>query len=149
MKVVLLKDVAKIGKMNEIKDVSDGHALNYLIPQKLAKTATTGAIKEAERMQRENEAKKIIQKDLLLKNFGDVKGVKITMTAKSSNKGHLFSGIHKEEIIKAMHEQTRLEIDPEFLILEHPIKEIGEHELEVKIEDRAVKFTLEIKSELH
>ena len=145
MKVVLLKDVAKIGKANEVKEVSNGYALNFLIPKKMAKTATTGNIKQAEQIKIELEAKKQIQKDLLLKNFGDVKDAKITISAKASDKGHLFSGIHKEEITKALKEQTGLDIEPDFIQLEHPVKEIGEHEIEVKVDDRKVKFILEIR----
>ncbi len=144
MKVVLLKGVAKIGKINDIKEVSDGYALNFLIPKKLAKTATDSAINTAIKIKAQEEAQKKIQKDLLLKNFDDIKGVKISITVKANEKGHLFSGIHKEEIIKALKEQTRLDIDPEYLILEHPIKEVGEHRIEVKIENRAVSFILEI-----
>ena len=145
MKVVLLKDVAKIGKANEVKEVSNGYALNFLIPKKMAKTATTGNIKQAEQIKIELEAKKQIQKDLLLKNFGDVKDAKITISAKASDKGHLFSGIHKEEITTALKEQTGLDIEPDFIQLEHPVKEIGEHEIEVKVDDRKVKFILEIR----
>jgi ribosomal protein L9 len=92
-------------------------------------------------------AEKKIKTDLLLKNFGDLKGVKVEIEKPANEQGHLFAQIHKEEIIGAVKEQTRLDIETEYLITKdnEPIKTTGEHEIEVKIGDRAVKFNLLVK----
>jgi large subunit ribosomal protein L9 len=74
MKVILLKDVAKMGKKNDIKNVSDGHALNFLIPQGLVEVATPKSLKKVEVIKSREDAEKKIKTDLLLKNFGDLKG---------------------------------------------------------------------------
>ncbi len=146
MKVVLLQDVPKVGRRNEIKNVSDGFAFNFLIPKKLAETATEKAEARIKLvMKREEETKKIRQ-DLLLKNFGDLKDVKVVVEKVANKEGHLFAAVHKDEILEAVKAQTRLEIDPEYLIIEEPVKSVGEHKIEVKVGDRAVSFIFEVKA---
>lgn len=145
MKVVLIQDVAKVGRKNDIKDVSDGYAMNFLLPQGLAETATEKAIKRVELIKKQEADQKKIKQDLLLKNLGDLKGVKIEMEKIANDKGHLFAAIHPAEIVTAIKEQTRLDVDPEFLKIKEPIKTAGEHEVEVKVEDRAVAFTIIVK----
>lgn len=145
MKVVLLNDVHKVGRKNDIKNVSDGYALNFLLPQGLAETATPKAVKRVELTKKQEADRKKIRQDLLLKNFGELKGVRIDMEKTANDKGHLFAAIHPAEITAAIKDQTRLDVLPEFIILSEPVKAVGEHEIEVKIEDRAVKFTLVVK----
>lgn len=145
MKIVLLNEVPKVGHKNDIKDVSDGYALNFLLPQGLAETATAKAIKRVELLKKQEADQKKIRQDLLLKNFGELKGVKIEMEKTVNDKGHLFAAIHAAEIASAVKSQTRLDVLPELIILPEPLKTVGEHEVEVKIEDRAVKFTLNVK----
>ena len=146
MKVVLLKDVPKLGKKFEIKEVSDGHALNFLIPNGFAETGTEKSLKKVEVMKVKEAAELKIQEDLLKKNLKDLSGVTIEMTEKANEKGHLFAGIHKNEIIPALKAQTRLDILPEHIMLEKPIKEVGEFEIEVKVQDKIAKFKLVVKS---
>src|SRR5207244_6744894 len=57
MKVILLDDVAKVGRRGEVRDVSDGYARNFLIPKKLALTATPGTLKNLEHIKRQQDAK--------------------------------------------------------------------------------------------
>ena len=91
-------------------------------------------------LKKTEEEKKKIQEDLLLKNLEDLKGVTIEMSEKANDKGHLFAGIHKEELAPAIKKQTRLEILPEHIEMDKPIKEVGEHEVTVKIQEKSVKF---------
>ena len=144
MKVVLLKDVPKVGHRRDVKDVSDGYAMNFLIPQGLAETATEKVIKRVEVELAKEAVQSKIKQDLLLKSFGDLKGILITMERIANKEGHLFAAIHPSEIVTAIKEQTRLDVDPGYLQAE-PVKAVGEHEIEVKIGDRAVKFTLVVK----
>jgi large subunit ribosomal protein L9 len=146
MKVILLKNVPKIGARFEVKDVSAGHATNFLIPKGLAEIATESSIKRIETVKAQADAERKIHEDLLMKNLVDMQGVVIEMEESANEQGHLFAGIHKEEIIPEIKKQTQLEILPEYINLEKPIKEVGEHEIEVKVQDKVAKFKLIVKA---
>jgi ribosomal protein L9 len=110
--------------------------------------ATPKSLKKVEVIKSREDAEKKIKTDLLLKNFGDLKGAKVEIEKPANEQGHLFAQIHKDEIINAVKEQTRLDIETEFLLTKdgESIKTVGEHEIEVKIGDRSVTFTLSVKS---
>jgi large subunit ribosomal protein L9 len=146
MKVILLKDVAKLGKKYEVKDVSDGHATNFLIPRGLVEIASAGNIKKLEIQKAKDEGERKVRNDLLAKNLNDVSAVVIEMEEKANDKGHLFAGIHKEELVPVIKAQTHLDIPAEYIHLEKPVKTVGEHEIEVKVEDKTVKFKLVVKA---
>lgn len=145
MKVILNQDIPKIGKKYEVKNVADGHALNFLLPRGLVMAATAGALKKLEIVKAQLAVEKKVQEDLLLKNLQLLNGAKIEIIEKSNTQGHLFAGLHKEQIISVVKKQIGLDVLPEFLILEKPIKQIGERILEVKVQDKVAKFTISIK----
>lgn len=147
MKIILLKDVSKVGKRYDIKEISDGYALNLLIPKGLAIPATPDALKRVELEKSREEGEMKVRHELLLKNLSELEGLTITITEKTNEKGHLFAGVHKPEIISAIEKQTRLQIDAEHIELEKPIKEIGIHEINIKVGERKVKFNLDIKAQ--
>lgn len=132
MKVILLQDVPNVGRKYEIKNVSDGYCRNFLIPRKLAQIATTQAIQSVETKRKQSEQEKEIQKDILEKNIESLSGVRLEITEKANEKGHLFAGINKEEIAKILKEQKHINIPVEIIELEQPIKEIGEYKIKVK-----------------
>lgn len=144
MKVILTKDVSKLGKRFDIKEVSSGYALNLLIPQGLALTATPDAIKRVEIEKKKIDGERKVQEELLAKNIQDLEAVTLTVVGKANAKGHLFAGLHTEEIAKEVQKQTGLQVDPSFIQLEHAIKEVGEHTIEVKAGEKSAKFKLVI-----
>jgi large subunit ribosomal protein L9 len=146
MKIILLKDVSKVGKKYDVKEISDGYALNFLLPKGLAISATAEALKRIDLEKSKDIGEKKIRQELLIKNITELDGVTITMTEKANEKGHLFAGVHKLEIIPAIEKQTRLQIDAEHIVLDKPIKEIGIHEIEVRVGDKSIKFNLDIKA---
>ena len=146
MKVIFIKDVPKVGRKYETKNMADGYALNLLIPKGLAIAATPDAVKRIDLIKSRDEGERRVSEELLMKNMKDLDGQTVTMTEKANEKGHLFAGVHKAEIIPAIEAQTRLQIAPEFIVLDKPIKEVGEHKVEVKIKEKSVKFTLVIKA---
>jgi len=145
MKVILLQNVPKLGKQYEVKDVSRGFAQNFLIPQKKAEIATEKALKAIEIKKQNADMEAKIHEDLLIKNILDMEGVRVVMKEKANEQGHLFAGVHKEEIVAEIKKQTHLEIDPEFIQLEEPIKEIGEYDIEVSAHGKSAKFKLVIE----
>lgn len=140
MKIILLKDVSKLGKKYDVKDVSSGHALNLLIPQGLATVATKEAIIRSQTERAKLEGERKIHEDLLIKNIKDLDDVTITIVGKANDKGHLFAGIHKEAIVEELSKQTKLQVDPSFIQLEHPLKTVGEHIVEVKGGGKSARF---------
>jgi large subunit ribosomal protein L9 len=145
MKVILLKDVQKIGRKFDIKEVSSGYAQNLLIPKGLAVIATPQAIKnsEIERMKIEGERK--VMENLIAKNIKDLNDVTIEIHGKANEKGHLFAGIHKPELVSEIKKQTELDLDPEFIDLDQPIKQLGEYTIAVKKGNHSAKMKVIVK----
>ncbi|MFZ1019892.1 MAG: 50S ribosomal protein L9 [Minisyncoccia bacterium] len=133
MRVIFLQDVARVGKRHDIKEVNDGYVMNFLIPRKLAELATPSAVASLEKRKKNIEIEREVQEDLLLKNLEEIKGKVITIKSKTNEKGSLFKAIHKKEIIEEMKKQNHADIAEEFIILEKPIKEIGEFEILIEI----------------
>lgn len=146
MKIILLHDIAKVGKKYDVKTVSDGHALNLLIPKGLAIIADASAIKRVEKLKVEDTAHKKVQEDLLLMNLKAVEGTTLEISEKANEKGHLFAGVHKAEIIAHMKSDKHIDLLPDFILLDKPIKEVGEHSIVIKAGDKTAKLKLNIKA---
>ena len=147
MKVILLKDIPKLGKKYDIKNVSDGHAQNFLIPKGLVILATKEAEKKISEQKSHEISEKNIQTELLLKNLETIKGLTIEISGKANDKGHLFAGIGKETLLGEISKQTHFNIDPEMLRLEKPLKEVGEHKVSVEALGKKVDIVVKIKGE--
>ena len=132
MKIILSQDITGVGRKGEVKNVSDGYARNFLLPNKLGQIATPAAIASAEKLKKQTEQDKEIQKDILEKNIKGLKDLKVQLKAKANEKGHLFSIIHPDEISKILKEQHHLDIPSKFIEIEKPIKELGEHTIKAK-----------------
>ena len=146
MKVILLKDVKKVGRKFETKDVADGYALNFLIPRKLAEISNASNSKKLATLKVLNEAEKKIQEDLLMKNLKNLEGISIELKEPANDKGHLFKGVHKEEIIEALKAQGHLDITADYIVLEKPLKEVGEHSVEAKVQEKSATFKVVISA---
>jgi large subunit ribosomal protein L9 len=146
MKIILLKDVAKLGKKNDVKEVSSGHALNLLIPRGDAIAATKQSMKQVEIQKTKSEGERAIQNELIAENLAALNKTVLTVKGKANDKGHLFAGLHREEIAAELFKQTRLQISPESIQLEHPIKEVGEHSINVESAGKSARFKLVIEA---
>jgi large subunit ribosomal protein L9 len=146
MKIILLKDVPKVGRKYETKEVSEGYAANLLIPRGLAIAATPSAIKAMNTEKAKMEGEKKIHDELLIKTLTDIEGKVVSIKEKVNEKGHLFAGLHKPEVLKAIKEQTRLELNEEHISLDKPIKEAGEHLIELHGAGKKVKLKLVIEA---
>jgi len=144
MKVIFVKDVPRVGKKNQIKDVPSGYATNFLIPNGHAVVATPEAEKSLAKMIAFSEAEKKVQHDLLMKNLQTISKTKISITSKANEKGHLFSGIHKEQLAAELKSQAHIEVPLDFIHLDKPLKEIGEHKVTIGSEEKTAGLTVEI-----
>ena len=146
MKVVLLKDVKNLGRAGEIKKVAPGYARNFLIPQGLAQLATRAVIikakARAEMREKEKQKKEALAKETLKK----LKGLKIAIQAKTSEEGKLFGSVGAKEIARAL-QAKRLEVMPNQIRLEIPIKKVGEYLVSVDLGyGQKGKIKLEVKA---
>lgn len=141
MKVILLHDVRGIGKKYDIKDVSDGYANNMLLPKGLAKHATPQATAQIEKIKKEEAAMRKVHTDLLEKNLAALQGATVTVREKGNDKGHLFAGLHGNEIVKAVKQTTGVDIAVADIVLDKPLKTAGEHSITVAPQGLGKKAT--------
>lgn len=145
MKIILLKDVAKIGKKHEIKNIADGHAQNFIIPRGLGIPATDANVKKIEALKRASDADRQVQAALLAKDLEAISELTITLKGKANDKGHLFAGIHTDEIVDAVKKQASITIHRDFLVLDKPIKETGNHIVIVQAGGKKANLKLSIE----
>ena len=132
MKVILLDDVAKVGRRGEVRDVSDGYARNFLIPKKLALGASAGNLKNLEHIKQQQDSKAHRIK-------GDAQGVKDQIEAltyeerrQASEEGKLFGSVTSQDIAEFL-EKKGLKIERRRIHLDEPIKTLGETRVTIRI----------------
>lgn len=133
MKVILIKEVKKLGQVGDVVEISDGYARNFLFPRGLAKEASHGNMKEltkrkAAEKKKKNEEKKEAE-DLAEK----INSFTVKLKTKGGETGRLFGSITSKDIADAVTEQYGIEIDKKKLNLTSPIKQTGEFIVEVKV----------------
>jgi large subunit ribosomal protein L9 len=146
MKIILLKDVPKVGKKYDVKNVADGYAQNLLIPRGLAQIATADAVKRVELLKANDMTQKKIQDELLVKNLEIIKNLTLNLKERANEKGSLFAGITKEMLVAEILKATRLNLDPESIVLNKPIKEVGEHKVTITASGKKAEFTVIIEA---
>lgn len=141
MKIVLLKDIHGIGKKYDAVTVADGFALNNLIPKKFAEYANDAVVlKYAKLKEAEGENRKVKEEEVL-KNLDTITSKTYSITAKANEQGHLFAALHKEQLADA------LNIDAQFIDMSNVIKEVGEHEVTIKVQDKTATAKVSVVAE--
>lgn len=132
MKVLLLKDVYKLGRAGDVKKVADGYGRNFLLPQGLAVLATAGAIKQAEHIRsRANEQRALLNQEMdLVANR--IEGVTITFAAKASEIGKLYGSVTTQMIAEALLKKTGVEVQRR-QIDSQPLRTLGTFNLPVRL----------------
>jgi large subunit ribosomal protein L9 len=144
MKIALLKDVKGVGKKHDVKVVADGFALNSLIPQGAAEVATDKVLARIEVVKKQEAAERKVQDDLLAMNIKSLHDVVVEVVVGANEKGHLFAGLHPVDIVPLLKAQTHIDVLPEFIKLDKPIKEVGEHKIDVKVQGKSATFTVNV-----
>lgn len=144
MKVILLQDVAKIGRRFDVTEVPTGHALNMLIPKGLAEPATPENIKRIEARKNKAKATEVSTHEQFESALSLIDGKRIVVAAQANEKGHLFEALKSESIIGAIGGFGAV-VSESQLVLDHPIKEVGDHV--VVLQDGAVKKEVTITVE--
>jgi large subunit ribosomal protein L9 len=132
MKVLLLKDVYKLGRAGDVKKVADGYGRNYLLPQGLATLATPGALKQAERIREQATVQRQIlnkEMDVIAKRLD---GVVLTFPAKASETGKLYGSVSTQIITEALNKKTGVEINRRQVDVQ-PLRALGEYKVRIRL----------------
>ena len=133
MKVVLLRDVKNIGKRDEILNVSDGYARNFLFPQKLAAEATPGVLKEIQKKRAAQDAREAEQLAEARARAEKLKGKTVELRIKCGEKGRLYGSVTAAEVADALEKQHGVTVDRRKIDLGDPIREVGDREISVRL----------------
>lgn len=146
MKVVLKQDVKSIGKKDELHEVSDGYARNYLLPRGLAVAADAAAVNEVRTKAAAVEhhaAQELAAAQALAKKIG---GQTITLKAKAGQGGRLFGSVTAKDIAAALGRKVGESIDKRKIVMDGDIKNFGSYEIEVKIYPKVTaKLTVRVE----
>ncbi len=136
MKVVLRQDVPKLGDAGSVQEVKPGYGRNYLIPQGLAVLATSGEVKTAEH-NAAVKARKIAKQEAQLQSLADkIAGKRLEFTVRAGEGGRLYGSITASEVAEELAKLVGEEIDRRRVVLEDPIRQLGEHTVVVHLVGR-------------
>ena len=133
MKVILLADVKKLGKKDQTIEVSDGYAVNFLFPRKLAVQVTKKSVEVLENQQeeaRENEAKAKAAAQELAKRL---EGITLSFKVKTGREGKLFGAISLKQVTEELEKTQKINIDKRKFIDKGPLDVLGYHHLKVEL----------------
>jgi large subunit ribosomal protein L9 len=132
MKIILLDDVQKLGRRGEVRDVSDGYARNFLIPQKLALSATAGNLKNLEHIKKQAHAKADRIK-------GDAETVRARIEQltyeerrQASEEGKLFGSVTSQDLVEFL-DKHGVKVERKRVQLDEPIKSLGESVVPIRL----------------
>jgi large subunit ribosomal protein L9 len=132
MKVMLVKDVYKLGRAGDIKKVADGYGRNFLIPQGLAVLATAGALKQIEKVKSQAEVRRTEQNSELKGLADQINGLTLVFSAKAGETGKLYGSITTQDVATAIEQKVRFEVKKQQIDMQ-PIRNLGEYTAHVRL----------------
>jgi large subunit ribosomal protein L9 len=132
MKVLLLKDVYKLGRAGDIKKVADGYGRNFLLPQGLAVLATAGALKQIEKIRSQAEVRRTELNSELKDLAAQINGITVVFSAKAGETGKLYGSITTQDVATAIQEKARFEVKKQQVDMQ-PIRNLGEFTAHVRL----------------
>lgn len=142
MKVLLLKDVFKLGRAGDVKRVADGYGRNYLLPQGLAVLATAAALKHVDHIRDEASTRRIKLNQEMSLVSDKISGLVLTFPVRASETGKLYGSITTQMIAEAVSSKTGIEITRR-MIDTQPIRSLGEHTVHARLTiDLIPEFTV-------
>jgi large subunit ribosomal protein L9 len=132
---IMLKDVEKVGERGDVIDVSSGYLRNFLLPRKLAQSATPGAIREAkQRMEAADRAARDLA-DRAQENAALLSRTVLTIPQAAGDDGRLFGSVTAQDIVDSIKQARGLKLDKRKVNLDQPIRTTGTHMVEVEVHD--------------
>jgi len=147
MKVLFLKDVGGVGKRGEVKEITDGYALNALIPSGKAVQATAAVIAAHEKRTAQNKIEEERHVAAKKAKLHSLEGKSIVVKVRANEKGHLFKGINAKEILAAIKKETGEEFGDHSLASNTlPLRGVGKHALHIETAGAKASFTIVIEA---
>lgn len=135
MRVILSKDLDKLGRKGDVVTVADGFARNFLVPQGLAMAATKGSLRQAEQMRRAREEAERKARDAASNKAARLGSQPVYISARAGESGRLFGSVTKSDVARAVQEQLGEEVDRHQVRLDDPIRSVGTHSVEVHLHE--------------
>jgi large subunit ribosomal protein L9 len=133
VKVILLQEVKGTGRKDQILEVSDGFARNFLLPRKLAREATAEALNSIEKAKDAQQHREDMKKAEAEHKARDLKGKLVVVKAKAGEGGRLYGSVTAAEIADALKAQHGIEVDRRKIELEEPIRTAGQTTFGVRL----------------
>ena len=142
MKVILQKDIPNLGDAGDIKEVADGYARNFLLPKKMVMVASEAGSRIIEHQKKIIKLKKEKRKKISEESAKGINGKELHISVQIGEEGKLFGSVTSIDIARKLKEEG-FEIDKRKINLENPIKELGEYEIIIKL-DEGVSATVKV-----
>ena len=133
MKVILLEDVKGKGKKDQVLDVSDGYARNYLFAKKLAIEADTKALNELKNREAARQHKYDVEKSAAEELAKQLEAITLVLHHEAGKDNKLYGAITTKEIVQQLKQDHGIEVDKKKLSLENPIKAFGTYKIKAKL----------------
>lgn len=146
MDVILLENVKKVGDKFETVSVKRGFALNFLIPQNLARPATDAFLSSIQEEKERHQKEEGVREQEILKTIETLEDG-IVIKAKANEQGHLFAGISPDDILEALQEQKNIYLRDRNIDMSHGIKAVGDHKIPLMVAGTETKLTVTVEAE--
>lgn len=143
MKVILMRDVAKIGRRNQIVEVPDGYAQNQLIPKKWALAATPQNLKRIEALHAGVAASKDAKEGSFMASVDTLKASELSISVEANEQGHLFKAIHEKDIVEAA-KAKGVQLEVAHISIPTQIKSVGTHTISLVHGSHSIPYTITI-----
>ena len=133
MKVILLKDVKNVGKKDQMVEVSDGYATNFLFPRRLAVQLTTKSKEVLDKQQEDRKIEEEKKKQTAIELVEALKNITVEFKAKSGKEGKMFGSISFKQVEEAMLSQHKIVIDKRKFLDKGPLDQMGFYHLKIEL----------------
>lgn len=148
MKVILTKDHHELGINGSVVDVSEGYARNFLIPHNLAVRATDNVIAHYEDRKKARAKKEAARKEQAREMAGKFEALSLNAAVRVGEEGRLYGTVTTKEIVQLLEEQHQITVDKKQVEISQPIKQLGEHEVKVRLHPEvSAKLKVNVQAE--
>jgi len=132
MRVLLIKDVYKLGRAGDVKKVADGYGRNFLLPQNMAVLATPGALKQADRIRAKASESRALLNEEMSAVAARLAKVQVSFGARAGETGKLYGSITSQDIVEVIQKKTGYALKRQQLDMQ-PLRTLGEHTIRIRL----------------